>query len=63
MRSGRTTREYQAFRDLTDRLLAVPKAVVEQRIAEYNAEREKIPRQQRPGRNPKGYQKPSGRAG
>jgi hypothetical protein len=48
-------REYDAFAKLTDRLLAVPKAVVERRIAEYNAEREKIPREQRPGRNPKGY--------
>ena len=61
MPRGRPTKEYQAFRNLTDRLLAVSKETVDRRIAEYEAEREKIPRQQRPGRNPKGHGKPSGR--
>ena len=32
---ARPTKEYQAFRDLTDRLLAVPRATVEKRIAEH----------------------------
>lgn len=56
---GQLSKEYQSFRGLTDRLLRVPKAVVDARIAEYNAQREKIPREQRPGRNPKGYENPS----
>jgi hypothetical protein len=51
----RTPREFKAFRDLTDRLLTVSKETVDRRIAEYEAEREKLPRQNRPGRNPKGY--------
>lgn len=50
---GRPTKEYQAFRALTDRLLQVSKAEVDRRIAAYEAEREKIPRSQRPGPNPK----------
>jgi hypothetical protein len=56
---GRPSKEYQAFRDLTDRLLTVPKETVDKRIAASKAEREKIPRSMRPGRNPKGYRKPS----
>jgi hypothetical protein len=56
---ARPSKEYQAFRDLTDRLLRVPKAVVDARIAAYKAQREEIPREVRPGRNPKGYRKPS----
>ena len=58
---ARPSKEYQAFRDLTDRLLRVPKATIEQRLAAYKAQRDEIPREQRPGRNPKGYRKPSGR--
>lgn len=50
---ARPSKEYQAFRDLTDRLLKVPKAEVDRRIAAYKDEREKIPRASRPGRNPK----------
>ncbi|MDO8680629.1 MAG: hypothetical protein Q7R30_19095 [Acidobacteriota bacterium] len=57
---GRPSKEYQAFRNLTDRLLSVSKETVDKRVAAYKAEREQIPRQQRPGRNPKGYRKPSG---
>jgi hypothetical protein len=57
---GRPSKEYQAFRSLTDRLLTVSKETVDKRIAAYQAEREKLPRSSRPGPNPKGYQKPSG---
>jgi len=49
----RTSKEYKAFRDLTDRLLTVSKETVDERIAAYEREREKVPRQLRPGRNPK----------
>ena len=55
---ARPSKEYQAFRDLTDRLLTVSKEAVDKRVAAYKAERDEIPRQQRPGRNPK---KSSGR--
>ncbi len=57
---GRPSREYQAFRNLTDRLLTVSKETVDKRIAAYKTEREKLPRSARPGPNPKGYKKPSG---
>lgn len=59
---ARPTKEYQAFRNLTDRLLTVSKESVDKRVAAYKAERDEIPRMQRPGRNPKGYRKSSGRA-
>jgi hypothetical protein len=59
---GRPSKEYQAFRNLTDRLLSVSKETVDKRIAAYKAEREKLPRSARPGPNPKNYQKPSGHA-
>ena len=55
----RPTKEYQAFRNLTDRLLAVSKETVAKRVAAYEHEREKLPRALRQGRNPKGYRKPS----
>lgn len=58
---ARPSKKFQAFRDLTDRLLRVSKETVDKRIAEYDAERERIPREQRPGRNPKGYRTPSAR--
>jgi hypothetical protein len=45
--------EYLAFRNLTARLLTVSKEAVDKRIAAYKAEREKLPREKRPGRNPK----------
>jgi transposase len=57
---GRPSKEFQAFRNLTDRLLSVSKETVDKRIAAYKTEREKLPRSQRPGPNPKGYRKPSG---
>jgi hypothetical protein len=55
---ARPTKEYQAFRNLTDRLLKVSKETVDKRIAAYKAEREKLPRANRPGPNPKGYVAP-----
>lgn len=56
---ARPAKEYQAFRDLTDRLLKVSKETVDKRIAAYKDERAEIPRSLRPGKNPK---IPSGRA-
>jgi transposase len=50
---ARPSKEFQAFRNVTDRLLTVSKETVDKRIAAYEAEREKTPRQLRPGRNPK----------
>lgn len=59
---ARPSKEYQAFRNLTDRLLTVSKEEVDKRVAAYKAEREKTPRMLRPGRNPAGYaRKPVGR--
>lgn len=57
------SKEYKRFEALTDRLLTVSKEIVDKRVAAYKAEREEIPREQRPGRNPKGYRKSSGRGG
>lgn len=56
---ARPSKEYQAFRNLTDRLLTVSKEEVDKRIAAYKAERDEMPRSMRQGRNPK---LPSGRA-
>ena len=56
---ARPSKEYQAFRNLTDRLLTVSKETVDKRIGAYKAEREKLPRSSRQGPNPKGYRKPS----
>jgi len=50
---ARPTKEYQAFRDLTDRLLTVSKETVDKRIADENAKKAEKPRSMRPGRNPK----------
>jgi hypothetical protein len=50
---ARAPKEFQAFTALTDRLLRVPKATVDARIAAYEAERAKIPSHLKPGRNPK----------
>lgn len=41
---ARTSKEYQAFRNLTDRLLTVSKETVDKRVAAYKAERDKISR-------------------
>lgn len=50
---ARPTKEYQAFRNLTDRLLTVSKETVDKRIADENAKKAEKPRSMRPGRNPK----------
>lgn len=47
------SKAFKAFRDLTDRLLLVPKAAVDQRIADYDAGRSRLARNQRPGRKPR----------
>lgn len=52
---ARPTNEYRNFVALTDRLLTVSKETVDKRIAAYEQEREKTPRQLRQGRNPKGH--------
>lgn len=57
---ARPSKEYQAFRELTDKLLTVSKETVHKRVAAYKAEQDAKPRQTRPGRNPK--PSPSGRA-
>lgn len=58
---ARPLKEYHSFRDLTDRLLSVPKAVVDKRIADYKERMNRIPRDKRRGRNPKAS--PSDREG
>lgn len=45
---GRPTKEYQAFRDLTDRLLAVPRATLEKRLASYQEQAAKNPHKRGP---------------
>ena len=50
---ARPSKEYQAFRDLTHRLLTVSKETVDKRIADEDAKKAEQPRSMRPGRNPK----------
>ena len=50
---ARPSKEYQAFLDLTDRLLTVSKETVDKRIAAEDAKKAEVPRSMRPGRNPK----------
>jgi hypothetical protein len=45
---ARPSKEYQAFRDLTDRLLAVPRATLEKRLAEHREQADKNPRKRGP---------------
>jgi hypothetical protein len=45
---GRPSKEFQAFRDLTDRLLAVPRATLERRIAEYREQADQNPSKRGP---------------
>jgi hypothetical protein len=52
---ARPSKEYEAFRDLTDKLLAVPKSVVDQRKAAYREQAAQNPRK----RGPKPKVKPS----
>ena len=49
---ARPSKEYQAFRDLTDRLLTVSKETIDKRIAADDAKKAELPRSMRPGRNP-----------
>jgi len=60
---GRPSKEYQAFRNLTDRLLTVSKETVDKRIAAYQAAQDAKPRNHRPGKNPKGYKRGGVREG
>ena len=45
---GRPSKEFQAFREMTDRLLTVPKAVVAARIAEHREQAAQNPRKRGP---------------
>lgn len=45
---GRHPKEYQAFRELTDRLLAVPRATIQERQARYLEKTAKNPRKRGP---------------
>lgn len=45
---GRPSKEFQAFRDLTDRLLAVPRATIKRRIAEYREQADLNPNKRGP---------------
>lgn len=47
---GRPSKEYQAFRDLTDKLLAVPRATVQERVARHQEQAAKNPRKRGPKR-------------
>jgi len=52
---ARTSKDFQAFRDLTDRLLAVPRATIQERLAQYREASAQNPRK----RGPKPKVKPS----
>ena len=45
---ARPTKEYQAFAALTDKLLSVPRAVLERRIEAYRKQAAKNPRKRGP---------------
>jgi len=45
---GRPSKEYQAFRDLTDRLLAVPRAEIQKRIQQHREASAQNPRKRGP---------------
>jgi hypothetical protein len=47
---ARPSKEYQAFRNLTDRLLAVPRATVEKRIAQQREQAANNPNKRGPKR-------------
>lgn len=53
MTKSRTSKQYRAFRELTDRLLAVPRAVVEERIKQHRERVAATPNKLKPGRNKK----------
>ena len=52
---GRPTKEYQAFRDLTDRLFAVPKSTLDAKVQAHKEQAALNPRK----RGPKPKVKPS----
>ncbi len=58
---ARPSKEFQEFRNLTDRLLAVSKETVDGRIAAYKERVSRVPSEARRGPNPK--KKSSGREG
>jgi hypothetical protein len=45
---GRPSKEFQAFRELTDRLLAVPRAKIQERIAQQREASAQNPRRRGP---------------
>jgi hypothetical protein len=45
---GRPSKEYQAFRDLTDRLLTVSKETLDERVAEYKEKAAQNPNRRGP---------------
>lgn len=45
---GRPSKEFRAFRELTDRLLAVPKSVIHERHAAHKERSAKNPRKRGP---------------
>jgi hypothetical protein len=47
---ARTSKEYQAFASLVDRLLTVPKAELDRRVAEHRKRAEQNPRKRGPKR-------------
>jgi hypothetical protein len=49
----RQSKQHAEFQRLTDRLLAVPRAVVERRIAEHRERVANTPNNMKPGRNRK----------
>jgi len=50
---ARTSKEFQAFRDLTDRLLAVPRAKIQERIKQHREVSAHNPRKRGPKPKPK----------
>ena len=45
---GETNRDFDALTRLVDRVLAVPRSVVQQRVAEYRKQSERNPRRRGP---------------
>lgn len=52
MAKARPSKEYRAFTKLTDRLLAVPRAEIQQRIAQHREEAAKNPNKRGPKPKP-----------
>jgi hypothetical protein len=45
---GRPSKEFQAFRDLTDRLLAVPRSTIQERLTQHREVSAQNPRRRGP---------------